>query len=53
MQWGTNHPDVFAPFAGTEGYNPVAYIPYIAAAALGHVVGLNFPNTYGGEQWRR
>src|SRR6476646_4803281 len=24
----------FAPFAGTEGYNPVAYIPYIAAAAV-------------------
>ena len=26
---------IFAPFAGTEGYNPVAYIPYIAAAAIG------------------
>jgi Predicted membrane protein (DUF2142) len=34
----------FAPFAGTEGYNPVAYIPYIAAAAIGRLLGLDFPN---------
>jgi Predicted membrane protein (DUF2142) len=34
----------FMPFAGTEGYNPVAYIPYILAAALGNVLGLDFPN---------
>ncbi len=40
----SNHPVVFAPFAGTEGYNPVAYIPYIAAAAIGRVFGLNFPD---------
>jgi hypothetical protein len=32
----------FAPFAGTEGYNPVAYIPYIAAAAIGRLLGLDF-----------
>jgi len=35
---------IFAPFAGTEGYNPVAYIPYIGAAAIGRVLGLDFPD---------
>jgi hypothetical protein len=34
---------VFAPFAGTEGYNPVAYLPYIVAAAIGRRLGLDFP----------
>jgi uncharacterized membrane protein len=34
---------IFAPFAGSEGYNPVAYIPYIGAAAIGRVLGLDFP----------
>jgi hypothetical protein len=24
----------FTPFAGTEGYNPVAYIPYIVELGL-------------------
>jgi uncharacterized membrane protein len=38
-------PPVFAPFAGTEGYNPVAYIPYIVAEAIGHLLGLGFPAT--------
>jgi uncharacterized membrane protein len=33
----------FAPFAGTEGYNPVAYIPYIVAAAIGRLLRLDFP----------
>jgi Predicted membrane protein (DUF2142) len=33
---------VFAPFAGTEGYNPVAYLPYIVAAAIGRGLGLDF-----------
>jgi uncharacterized membrane protein len=32
---------IFAPFAGTEGYNPVAYVPYIAAGVLGEK--LDFP----------
>ena len=40
----TDHPAVFAPFAGTEGYNPVAYIPYIAAGVIGRVFGLGFPD---------
>ena len=35
---------IFAPFAGTEGYNPIAYFPYIAAAAIGRLLGLDFPN---------
>ena len=25
---------IFAPFAGTEGYNPVAYLPSLWQAAL-------------------
>jgi hypothetical protein len=41
---GADHPAVFAPFAGTEGYNPVAYIPYIAAGVVGGLFGLNFPD---------
>src|ERR1700704_337076 len=35
---------VFAPCAGTEGYNPVTYIPYIAAAAIGRLFRLDFPD---------
>ena len=34
---------VFAPFAGTEGYSPVAYAPYIIAAAVGRLLGLDLP----------
>jgi Predicted membrane protein (DUF2142) len=34
---------VFAPFAGTEGYSPVAYAPYILAAAIGRLLGLDLP----------
>ena len=34
---------VFAPFAGTEGYSPVAYAPYIIAAAIGRLLGLDLP----------
>jgi uncharacterized membrane protein len=34
---------LFAPFAGTEGYNPAAYIPYIVAAAIGRLLRLDFP----------
>ena len=35
---------IFMPFAGTEGYNPVAYIPYIVAGAIGRALGLEFPD---------
>jgi hypothetical protein len=34
----------FMPFAGTEGYNPVAYAPYVLAAAMGNLLRLDFPN---------
>src|SRR5438309_1454574 len=34
----------FMPFAGTEGYNPVAYAPYVLATAIGNLLGLGFPN---------
>src|ERR1700745_667281 len=37
------YPPVFAPFAGTEGYSPVAYAPYIFAAAIGQQLGLDLP----------
>jgi hypothetical protein len=33
----------FAPFAGTEGYSPVAYAPYILAAAIGHALSFDLP----------
>jgi hypothetical protein len=36
-------PPVFAPFAGTEGYSPIAYAPYILAAAIGRLLGLDLP----------
>ena len=36
-------PPVFAPFAGTEGYSPVAYAPYILAAAIGRLLSLDLP----------
>jgi hypothetical protein len=35
---------LFMPFAGTEGYNPVAYIPYVVAGAIGRLIGLDFPD---------
>jgi Predicted membrane protein (DUF2142) len=41
---GADEAAIFMPFAGTEGYNPVAYIPYVAAAAIGRVANLEFPN---------
>ena len=34
----TEQASMFAPFAGTEGYNPVAYVPYIVAAATGSIL---------------
>jgi Predicted membrane protein (DUF2142) len=34
---------IFAPFAGTEGYSPVAYAPYVPAAAIGRLLGLDLP----------
>ena len=39
----TEQASMFAPFAGTEGYNPVAYIPYIVAAAIGRLLRLDLP----------
>src|SRR5438067_3074472 len=34
----------FMPFAGTEGYHPVAYAPYILAAVIGNLLKLDFPD---------
>ena len=39
-----DQPTMFMPFAGTEGYNPLAYIPYIVAGVITRPLGLNFPN---------
>ena len=38
-----DRPSVFAPFAGTEGYTPVVYAPYIAGATIGRLLRLDFP----------
>ena len=35
---------IFAPFAGTEGYTPIAYLPYIAAATIGGLLRLDVPD---------
>ena len=35
-------PPVFMPFAGTEGYNPAAYLPYILGAGLAVCSGSSF-----------
>ena len=40
----TEEASLFAPFAGTEGYNPAAYIPYIVAAEFGRLLRLDFPD---------
>jgi uncharacterized membrane protein len=39
----TEQASMFAPFAGTEGYNPVAYIPYIVAGEIGRLLRLDLP----------
>ena len=41
---GAEQPAKFMAFAGTEGYTPVVYAPYIVAAALGNLFGLDFPS---------
>jgi hypothetical protein len=38
-----DQPSVFAPFAGTEGYTPVVYAPYIAGATIGRLLRLDLP----------
>ena len=35
---------VFMPFAGSDGYSPAAYIPYIVAGAISRLLGLDFPD---------
>ena len=35
----------FLPFAGTEGYSPVSYAPYIVARCLAKLLDLDFPDT--------
>jgi uncharacterized membrane protein len=33
---------VFTPYGGSEGYTPVAYLPYVAAAAAAEIASLDF-----------
>jgi uncharacterized membrane protein len=35
----------FLPFAGTEGYTPVSYAPYIVAGGIARLLDFDFPNT--------
>ena len=42
---GLEQTPVFMAFAGTEGYHPVAYIPYIPAGVIGRALGLEFTDT--------
>jgi uncharacterized membrane protein len=39
----SDHAMVFASFAGTEGYTPIAYLPYIVAAVIGRLLRLDVP----------
>jgi Predicted membrane protein (DUF2142) len=43
LQWD-DHAATLLPFAGTEGYSPIAYAPYIPAAIVGNLLALDFPN---------
>src|SRR5215211_3008578 len=40
----SDQPAIFAPFAGTEGYTPIAYLPYIPAAVIGRLLRLEVPD---------
>jgi uncharacterized membrane protein len=40
----SDNPTIFASFAGTEGYTPIAYLPYVAAAAIGRLLRLDAPH---------
>ncbi len=35
---------VFALYAGSEGYSPVPYLPYLPGLALGRLIDLDFPS---------
>lgn len=41
----TPRPQVFVLYEGSEGYTPAAYLPYIAAAGLARLAGLDFLGT--------
>src|SRR5215211_1166808 len=44
MDDDSDQPAIFAPFAGTEGYTPIAYLPYIPAAVIGRSLRLEVPD---------
>jgi len=37
-----DRPPVFVLYGGSEGYSPIAYVPYVAGALLGRLAGLDF-----------
>ena len=42
-----NRPPTFVPYAGSEGYSPVAYLPQVAAALMARALDLEFiPTLY-------
>ena len=40
------NPQVFTLYAGSEGYSPVPYLPYLPALALAHLLKLDFLSTF-------
>ena len=42
---GEDQAKKFLPFAGTEGYTPVSYAPYIVAGGIAKLFDFDFPNT--------
>ena len=41
----SNRPPTFVPYAGSEGYSPVAYLPQVAAALVARALDLDFVPT--------
>ena len=44
-QQSIDGPSVFQPYAGSEGYTPIPYIPYVLAALLARAMDLDFLGT--------
>jgi len=42
----SDRPSTFVPYAGSEGYSPVAYLPQVAAALLARALDLDFVPTF-------
>src|SRR6266851_5953673 len=42
----SDRPPTFVPYAGSEGYSPVAYLPQVAAALVARALDLDFVPTF-------